>query len=705
MKIFLIVMQVTAFALVFGYPSKMDNQVHIFLSKKVSISVNKNHPSFVAYDAVSVKRKVQESIQKEPTRIIKLSTEGQEEILNHFHPLAKKIVLNSISIKKEVQYFDTQAVNENYIRRTPLVDYSAPAYSQAPAWDQKNWVAEFKPYFRKKIQEGTVNPGWIQSDKQKTSGYGANVSLGKAETYVTFGKETRKLSDLRKESPAEVEDDLKAYASAESRYTSSSTNKRIIGILEIQKGLMYSNDDRFEIRRYEEGVFREKGSVNLNDSTYEIFANDLKGFLLGRMIDKRGRILGEGIVRVSDVVLNRQGAHQGPKISIIAKSDVSGRMYSSYNVQNKNALTQPAKTNIFQGQLEKSVGKDGLVKFDNVVRNSPTNLVAEAKDHFATQQIILAGENFSAELIPEKMGIALKQIVSDLRQQNLNDPNLAIVLGKATFDGQPVSGVTVKMEKETEADPIYFNTLMLPDNKLTATSENGYYAFIIDGGELKTIMGYRGEKYFGHVNTVVSPGMTSYAEIQNTIKTDAVDIKVYEPFTGLPESAELELQGQSEAISVEKGLGEVQLPYLGRWSFLYASPTTKYLSAHYTYSEKSDYIYVPLVSRQWMTSLFTGLKVSIHPSSNLIIGFVIDEDFEVEMPGVNQINQHILYFDYSGRITQKGTQGGGFILYNIPEGVYEPLVFGTKSQKVYSRIAPVKTNDVFVFTYKLDGSL
>tara|TARA_B110001454_G_scaffold219198_1_gene251479 strand:- start:50524 stop:52683 length:2160 start_codon:yes stop_codon:yes gene_type:complete len=719
MKILRIVLQITTFAFTFGYPSKMDNHVNIFLSKKVSITVNKSHPSYVAYDAVNIKRTIE--LSKQPMRVIQLSTDAaanrqdEQEMLNHFHPLAKKMVLNPIVIKKDVEVFNTQAINENYIRHTNLEDNTGKLNQNISPWDQKNWVAEFKPYFRKKVQEGTFSANWTQAASDKNLNAGS-VNVGTApkktkETFVTFGPASSPAGNSKNFEPqrklaAEKEVSEKAvYASATATYDDGPSANRIVGIFEIQKGLLYSNEDRIEIRRYEEGVFREKGSINLHDSTYEIFPNDFKGFLLGRMIDKYGKIKGEGVVRVSDSLPKQKGTYQGPKITLVVKSDVGGRAVSSYNINGKNPLSQPAKASIFQGQVEKPVGKDGLIKFDNVVKNSPTNIVIESKGHFASQQIILAGENFSTELIPEKMGTALKQIVSDLRQQNLNDPNLSVILGKVSFDGQPVSGVSLKIENENEIEPIYFNSLMLPDSRLTTTSENGYYAFIVDGGEMLTLMAYRGDKYFGHINTVVSPGMTSFAEIKNTIKTESVEIKVYDPFSGMPEFSDVSLQGQQETITIEKGIGEAQLPYLGRWSFLYSNPIDKYVPAHYTYVENSDYIYVPLVSKEWVTYLFSNAKLTFYPGSNLVIGFVIDEDFEVDIPGLDQIKNHIVYFDYSGKPTSRGTQGGGFVLYNLPEGVYEPLVFGTHSQKIYSRIAPLKSGDVFIFTYKLDGSL
>lgn len=692
----------------------MDSQLHIFLSKKVSIKINKSHPSYVAYDAVNIKKVVQNrlptEVSTEPLRVIKLSTDASGEVLNHFHPLAKKMVLNSITIKKEVQTIDAQVVNDNYIRNTQIRDV-ASYETKIPFLDQKNWVAEFKPYFRKKIQDGSSNALGNSVDGSETRASRPTISN---QTFVTFGKTTasppvqlssgERSKNQKENAKAEYASALEKASREAINYGVGSTLNRIVGIVEIGN-LPFTNEHHIEIRRFEEGVFREKGTANLQEATYEIFPNDLKGFLLGRLVDKSGKILGEGVVRISDSILNKKGAHQGPKILIKAKADVHGRVISSYNLGNKNALNGAAKVTVFQGQNERDVAKDGQVKFENIARNSSTNLVAESKGHFTSQQIIVAGENFSTELIPEKMGIALKQIVSDLKQQNLNDPNLSIVMGKVTFDGTPVSGVNVKVENNNEIETIYFNTLMLPDVKLSATSENGYYAMIVEASDLMTLMAYRGDRYFGHVNTVVSPGMTSYAEIQNSIKTEDVEIKVYDPFTGLPENSELDLQGQSEQVMVEGGLGSAQLPYLGRWSFLFSKPSEKYLPAHYTYIEKSDYIYVPVLSREWMNYVFSSTKRSLYPSTNIVTGFVVDEDFEVELPGIDQLKNHLIYFDYSGKVVDRGYQGGGFILYNLPEGIYEPLVFGSKSQKVYSRIAPLKSSDVFVFTYKLDGSL
>lgn len=741
MRILRIVLQIFTFMAVFIYPLKMDNQINIFLSKKVLIKINKNYPSYIAYEAVNKKESA--AALEKPIRTISLSTESQDVIMNHFHPLSKKVVLNPIIIKKDVQVFNSQVINDNYIRNTQFTEEYQPTL-RATLADQKNWVAEFKPYFRKKIQDASNAATWTQTtENAKIAGlaisnqagrvsFGQPTNINKASISKvgsganTFGEKSlnvkpaeqqKYVRSVASESPGEVASESEAnkglilkekIKTEASRYASAPIQNRIVGIVEIGN-LPFTNEHHIEIRRYEEGVFRENGTANLLEATYEIFPNDLKGFLLGRLIDKNGKILGEGVVRISDTILNKAGAHRGPKIHIRAKSDISGRAVSSYRLGDKNALAQASKATIFQGHKEQTVGTDGAVKFDNVVRNSTTAMIAESKGHISSQQIIIAGENFNTELIPEKMGVALKQIISDLKQQNLNDPNLSIILGKVSFDGLPISGVNVKIENgndtRADSDVIYFNTLMLPDLNLTATSENGYFAFIVEGGDMMTLMAYRGDRYFGHLNTVVSPGITSFAEIKNTIKTESVEIKVYDPFTGLPEKSKLDLQGQEEQIDIETGIGSAQLPYLGRWSLLFSNPNEKNLAAHYTYVEKSDYIYVPVLSREWMSYIFSSTKRSIYPGTNIITGFVIDEDYEVEMPGFEEIKNHIIYFDYAGKITDRGTQGGGFILYNLPEGIYEPLVYGSHSQKVYSRIAPLKTSDIFVFTYKLDGSI
>ncbi|MCK6597093.1 MAG: hypothetical protein L6Q37_01910, partial [Bdellovibrionaceae bacterium] len=158
-------------------------------------------------------------------------------------------------------------------------------------------------------------------------------------------------------------------------------------------------------------------------------------------------------------------------------------------------------------------------------------------------------------------------------------------------------------------------------------------------------------------------------------------------------------------IEVDKeGFKTIFLPSLERWSLLHANPDPNYLPAYYSYIDKTDFINVPLISRGWLNYLFSELKINIHPQSAMVIGFVHDEDFTVELPENEHLKNNILYFDYAGRITKakNGNLGGGFILFNLPPNVYEVLVLGTKSQKIYSRLAPLKSQEAFVFNFKLD---
>jgi hypothetical protein len=333
-------------------------------------------------------------------------------------------------------------------------------------------------------------------------------------------------------------------------------------------------------------------------------------------------------------------------------------------------------------------------------------LIAITQNHIPTQQIVLANSDFKTVAFPQKMVGALKSLVSDQRQQNFNDPNLSIIWGQILFDQKPTSGVQINVENHDYLEPIYFNSLMLPDPSLKSTSENGYFAFLGAPDDFHHLVARRNEIYFGHVNTKVTEGMVSYVTIENSIKSEEIELKVYDAFSGAAQAAELSIQSLPEKIQVQQGQEKIFLPSVGRFSLLHALPSEEtYQPAYYSYVDRTDYIYVPLVSREWLYQLITQQKLNVSSQSGLVIGFVHDEDFLVEVRGPTDAQSTITYFDYAGRATKakQGTQGGGFLITGLAQDTYEIIVHGSKSQKTYSRIAPLKAQDTFIFSFKADN--
>ncbi|MBN8535673.1 MAG: hypothetical protein J0M15_01350 [Deltaproteobacteria bacterium] len=673
------------------FPSTMDRRKFISLTQQVTIKTNKNSPPRIAFDAIQTETHKDEEKKNLNSNIIYLSTQNNQAPEEDPRPLLRKMVLSPINVIKEKQV----------IFQAPTEEEETVGYKTEPAGSDNSWMQELRPYLRKKLSEssniqGTNKP--LHESLEDEALY--------SETAVNLLDKKRITKSRSKSRDERIYQNVSDQSQASVDKDSVDSEKNVVvGLLEIKDGLAITNDHHIEIRRYEEGAFQEKGSFDLIQGTYQLEVAKPRGYILARLLNENGKILGEGVGRVSDVKWNKFHTHAGPKIYITKKVDIKGRTVSAYNLEKVEALSTPGKAGVFKGYVSQSLDKTGRVALDNIVAGSSTNLVSRVKGHLTTQQIIIAGAEFENIVYPQKMIESLKAMVSEQRQQNLNDPNLSVIMGQVLFDKKSMSGVRVHLENYNELEPIYFNTLMLPDSNLKTTSENGYFAFIGAPDELHHLVAFRGENYFGHVNTKVNAGILSYAKIESTVKTEEVEIKVYDAFRGQAQSAELTLQSLSEKVQVDQGAQSVFLPAVERWSLLHAKPSLDYQPAYYTYVDKTDYINVPLISKAWLWQIVSQLNIKVDLKSGMVLGFVHDENFSVEIPNYESMNKNVIYFDYAGRILKQpsGTMGGGFIIFNLPEDSLEILVLGAKSQKIYSRMTPLKAQDLYVFNFKLDN--
>lgn len=714
-----IVLLTLAFSVTWLFPSATDGRKFVALTKQVSIKTNKNFPPHIAFEAVNEKTKPALIVKDKTQNTIQLSTENYLSENEDPRPNAQKLVVAPITITKhkEIVYQAKNDFNE---------DLSIESAGKNKAQIDNSWMQNLKPFIRQKIsqlsgsEENMSNSKVSEPEVAQAAGVFIGSSNGMAKTAAKWISKNvasatapttsntdpeAKKQEISNVTPAQTEADIEKAAL---KMGTKQNQNLIVGLIEIKDGLAVTNEHHIEVRRYEEGVFQERGTVNLIQGTYQLELQNSKGYILARLVTAKGKILGEGVARVTDVKWNKLSPHQGPKIDITKKVDIKGQTVSAYNEGKSAPLPMAAKgkVGVFKGYVSHELDSSGKIAFDNVVSKSSTNMVTQVTGHMTTQQIIIANSDITNVVYPQKMIGALKAFVSEQKQINYNDPNLSVIMGQVVFDKKPTSGIKVQIENYAEIEPIYFNSLMLPDAKLTTTSENGYFAFIGAPDELHQLVALRGESYFGHVNTKVDAGVVSYAKIESSIKTEQTEVKVYDAFVGNPHPAELTLQSLPEKIEVdENGFQNIFMPSVERWSLLHANPSKEYQPAYYSYVDKTDYIYVPLISRSWLYGLVGELKINIYPASGIVMGFVHDEDFSVEIPNYENYKNNIIYFDYAGRLTKQrnGTQGGGFIIFNLPTNIYEVLVVGAKSQKIYSRIAPVKPQDLFVFNFKLDN--
>ena len=480
-------------------------------------------------------------------------------------------------------------------------------------------------------------------------------------------------------------------------------NKTISGPIEITGGLAVTNDHYIEVRRSAEGIAQEVGQVDLHKGTYQINVRESSGLIVARLVTKAGQVLGEGSIRLSHLDTN-QNQVAGPKLKIEPSTTIAGSVASAYSKQGA-APPKDTVVTMLEGARDISVKKDGLIAMDKIAKGSSTVVRAAAPTYMQTASLVVAGENFQTTLFPESMIRALREIVLNEKQDQTSPEDLGnVVWGKVSLDGHPMPGIEVKLESLPEMEPIYFNQFMLPDPKLTSTSENGLYAFISVTDGFHSLVATRENGIFGYQNVVVEKGSVATGDIQNSIHVESVPLRVFDAFSGAPVSAEVTLQSLDHELNVRDGADVLMLPQVNRLGLLRVKPDSNdYLAARYLYNDKDSFVHLPVIAWSWLSNIKTYTKLSDVNDSGIVVGFVPDEDFEAYLAGDEDFPaSNIVYFDMQGRILQtgKGSQGGGFIMYNVPADTHEIVVLGARTQKIFSRVLPIDPNSLSVLSFR-----
>ncbi|MGZ3768402.1 MAG: hypothetical protein ACXVCP_01325 [Bdellovibrio sp.] len=703
-------------ALSFCWSSYVGGLKFVLLSEPITIKAQKNSPPYIAFEELlEFDRTNTEFTQFEKAKFQELAVNKNTPPL-----FAKKIELPEMTFTKNIErVYASEPVegsdNDNsWMEQLPRTQAMRLQEAQRRSevlsedWTVPTWSAVAKETL---VKSGALA---LDSSSTKTNIYVAGVnSAGQVKTRVpglrlpAYNAETDKNEYEKDNVDTTVAASKNAGSESELSFLGNSdagtSSYVIVGPLEITGGLAITNDHHIEIRRSEEGVLKELGKVDLKKGQYNISVENTTGAVLARLIDKQGKILGEGSIRLSHIVAGTEKSVQGPKIRIAPRPDFAGVITSAYNSRPVETAPHQTVVTFVKGASEAEVKKDGMAGMDNVTKGSSTVMRAAAPKHLQTTSIVISGQEFKTQLFPISMINALEDIVGQQRAITYQSDS-TIIWGKVTLDGKALSGIDVIVESDATLQPVYFNQLMLPDPNLKATSENGLYAFVNVSPGFHSLLATRAESILGYQNVVVEKGSVALGNIEASMKTEAVPVRVYDAFTGNSEGGLLTMQSLQDDVEAPSGVATVSLPQISRLGMLRIRPHSQnYASAQYLYNDTDSFVHVPLIQLAWLSSIKNYLRLDDQPSVGTVIGFVPDEDFEVYLAGYDKFDQRsIVYFDVQGRILQnrKGMAGGGFILYNVPEDIHEVVVLGSRTQKIYSRVLPVDPDSISVLNFR-----
>lgn len=467
----------------------------------------------------------------------------------------------------------------------------------------------------------------------------------------------------------------------------------ITGQIEITGGLAVTNEQTVELHRVVAGQVVDFGTVNVQEGTYAIDIAEPVGDLVALLTTDDGSVIGKGVASLDDFVST------APVIKINPRVDFSIASRSAYDTSIMGTAPAGTKIGFLNDESVVAANSRGVSELHNAAEGSSTLARIRTKGHIQTNLIAISGQEMSADVFPESMIKALIEIVNSQRGMTYERPSIIWGRIKGTKDGMP--GIQVLLESAPYLEPVYFDDFMIPDLNLKATGGSGLFAFIGPSEGFHSLAAYRDEQLIGYQNTVVEEGTISIANVEIMSAKQTSLVRVYDAFMGSPQAAKLSIQALNQEIFVN-GETAVQTSQLARLGLLKSAPVGDYyLSARYVFNELQKDIFVPLIPSGWLINFKNGMKFPDAPGTGTILGFVPHQDYEVYIAGVEDISNHVVYFDSNGQVVSSpsGVGGGGFALFNLPAEVTEVVVLGSNNHKMETRIVPVDPDSLSVLTF------
>ena len=450
----------------------------------------------------------------------------------------------------------------------------------------------------------------------------------------------------------------------------------IAGSIEFTGGVALTNStDRVVVFREDESESLEPGAVWIREGRYEIFVDRPIGRLVAELRATNGEVLGRGIYELEKLppIAPRQYRAEGVGLKIgPVPHGISGRIVTAAIGKVPTGAAMNTQVQLEQTPLHVVSGKEGKFEEPTLIEGSSVIIRADRPGHWGTLAFAQSGQARDITIFADS---TMRSILQAAHPQNADVIRAsAFVWGRVTRSGRPVAGARVEvMTSSEEMKPIYFNALMIPDSRLTATTENGLYAFFPLSPGAHAVQAFDTS---GMTEPMLFPAdahTVSQVDLELAIEHKA-RVRVFDAFkTDYPLSAEIVSAGRTSGKSIGRS-GQSTVSFTGGIGQLVLDTDAgqNYDRVRLMVQKDRRTIDIPMIQSAWLDGIRGAQRISKEPGSGVIVGFVQGaEAYRVALDEESlKENTRIFYFDHRGQITKNdyGTSGGGFIIFNLAEG-------------------------------------
>ncbi|NJL23989.1 MAG: hypothetical protein HC902_01570 [Calothrix sp. SM1_5_4] len=434
------------------------------------------------------------------------------------------------------------------------------------------------------------------------------------------------------------------------------------GQIEMTGGLAFVGPEtHLVVKRVMDGQTYERGRIWVTEGKFEIHVKKAIGFLVAELQTRDGRVLGRGEVNLLHLGKVPAKASRIDDIRIAlapTAENASFRTVSAYSHGDQMMPIREARVEIQAYMDAQAVNDEGFVGETTLDRDSTFVVRARAKKHWSSLVVGQAGQPQDIRLFSNSLVDALIELV--LRGTDRKEAyHQGVVWGQIRQADGFVAGAQVEMAGDYK--PVYFNEAYLPDPGMTATGRNGLFAFLRVKQGIQAVRVKTKDRVYPAQIFPTEDKHVAYIDFELRDKVVS-QFKVIDMLDMTrPVSARIRLVGTDEVLNLN-GDDYVEYAVPSRTFMVEADAGPEFELSRTTMTGAPHLVHLPVVRKDWLYQLYSGKNIVPAPGRGTVVGFIDDQDFEIEMTGYAPHEEmHVVYFDREGRPLEgrMGVAGGG----------------------------------------------
>lgn len=463
------------------------------------------------------------------------------------------------------------------------------------------------------------------------------------------------------------------------------------GQIILSDGAVYPGESfNFYIQRVFDGMTQERGMVDPYTGEFEIDVNALKGKLTVELRHETGAAIAYGDLRLNDLGKNVNPEELRLKMIPTDQISVIGQVLSYESFDEFEVPVADGTSYVhLDGDADSFVtDRKGEFEEEHVAPGSQVLLTASHKGFWNTIELAEAGKPIHPILHSDKR----MEVLMNLLEPYLPKSKIySIIWGRVSHEGRPLSGARVTLQGYEDIQPLYFN-FRIPNPKSEKTSEDGYFAFINPPEGLHILKATHAKVKIPFESTIVKAHHTSMARLE-TAPLKPVSVNIVEAFRGGNNNiaARVSIPGGENAwwLSPQKN-NTVQFYDRTTPMPMDIDAGPEYVSLSTFVNRRRTHLEIPLVRKTWLSSAISRFKINIEPKTGMLMGMVEEGSHSVDL-SLKTAATAVIYFNKSGEVVERITNGGGFVAINVPLGVVTASVVDTARNKSFKTLAMVES--------------